>query len=63
MVLFHPIVQVLVRPVYHFAAPYPSYRMRIRVMAVGGYLGGLVSDNFPGLLEELLGRSHISLLR
>src|SRR6266568_6192624 len=47
----------------HSSAQYPTYCPRVGVMAIGRYLLRLMTNSFPGSLEESLGCLHVSLLR
>ncbi len=48
---------------YTFLPQYPAYRTRIGIMPVCGYLCGSVTNHFPRLGQELLGRLYVPVLR
>src|SRR5215203_2369535 len=62
MILFHPIVEIAIRAMDHFASQYLADRPWVGVVATGRHSLWGATGHFLGLLEELLGRGHVSRL-
>src|SRR5205814_4519510 len=62
VILLKPVVQVLVCPMFNFTSKYPAYGSRIGIMPVGRHFCWSMTNYFPRLGQELLGRLHIAVL-
>jgi len=62
VILLDTVVKVTVRPMRHLTAEYSADGSRVGVVAISRHLFWSATGHFLGLLEELLGRRHISLL-